>query len=221
MLTKAKLLIGHNATDEGTGFQGFADGDPWSSLVITGPDAAPIVSITAGDTFSDFGLTELFFGTNEPANAEVPIPEVLARLPEGTYTFTGEMVGGDTQEIVATLTHAIPADPVLTSPSEGATDVDPDDTLVQWEDMTTDIAGNALTIVGYEVIVATKGGSGVSAGLRPPGVQYLRAGDGDEHRDPAAVHARGDRVRVRGARDRAERESEVEFRSLHERCERR
>ncbi|MGH8561092.1 MAG: hypothetical protein ACRES4_03945, partial [Nevskiales bacterium] len=37
-LEDAKLLIEHNFTDEDTGFQGFADGDPSNELSITGPD---------------------------------------------------------------------------------------------------------------------------------------------------------------------------------------
>jgi hypothetical protein len=35
-LEKAKLLIEHNATDEDTGFQGFADGEPWNEPCLSG-----------------------------------------------------------------------------------------------------------------------------------------------------------------------------------------
>ena len=39
-LKAAKILIEHNSTDEDTGFQGFADGEPWNELTITDPERA-------------------------------------------------------------------------------------------------------------------------------------------------------------------------------------
>jgi len=152
-LTQAKLLIEHNATDEDTGFQGFADGDPWNELTITGPGGVAIVTVTPAGGLFNFGLTELFFETSEPPNAEVPIDDVLARLPEGTYTFRGVMVDAGETTLTATLTHDIPAGPELVSPEDGASDVDPANTVVSWEPVTTDIDGEPITVVGYQVIV--------------------------------------------------------------------
>jgi hypothetical protein len=137
-LVAAKLLIEHNTTDEDTGFQSFADGDPWNGL-------------TGG--LLDFGLTELFFETSEPENAEVPIAEVLARLPEGTYTFTGDMVDGGQSTTTATLSHNIPAGPELLTPADGSTGVDPSNVVVSWEAVSQDINGSFITIVGYQVVV--------------------------------------------------------------------
>lgn len=153
-LTKAKLLIEHNATDEDTGFQGFADGDPWNTLTIAGPGSQSIVTANPQGGLFDFGLTELFFETSEPKNEDVPIADVLGRLPEGTYTFTGEMVGGGETSLTVTFTHTIPAGPVLNAPADGARDVDPENTTVTWDLVTTDIEGQSITIVGYQVIVA-------------------------------------------------------------------
>jgi hypothetical protein len=152
-LKAAKLLIEHNATDEDTGFQGFADGDPWNELVISDPDGVQILTVYSETGLSDFGLTELFFETSEPPNDEIPISDVLARLPEGTYTFTGDMVDGDESEITATFTHTIPAGPQLLTPADGSTDVDADNTVISWQPVTKDIHGSAVTIVGYQVIV--------------------------------------------------------------------
>ncbi len=152
-LTQAKLLIEHNSTDEDTGFQGFADGDPWNELTISGPGSVEIVKVTPAGGLFNFGLTELFFETSEPANEDVPIDEVLARLPEGTYTFRGVMVDGGESTMTATFTHDIPAGPELTSPADGAADVDPANTVVSWEPVTTDIDGGPLNIVGYQLIV--------------------------------------------------------------------
>lgn len=153
VMSAAKLLIEHNATDEDTGFQGFADGDPWNELVITDPDGKQILTVYPENGLFDFGLTELFFETSEPLNDEVPISEVLARLPEGTYTFTGDMVDGDESVLTATFTHTIPAGPELLTPADGSTDVDPDNAIISWEPVTQDINGSAVTIVGYQVIV--------------------------------------------------------------------
>ena len=155
-LSAAKLLIEHNATDLDTGFQGFADGDPWEELVIEGP-SGPIARVTPEGGLAGFGLTELFFETSEPPNADVPISQVLARLPEGTYTFTGKMVGGGSSSMSATFTHAIPAGPVLVAPAEGATDVDPSNAVMSWETVTkTHDGAKDVKIVGYQVIVERK-----------------------------------------------------------------
>ena len=153
VLVEAKLLIEHNSTDEDTGFQGFADGDPWDELIISGPGEVDIATFTSGGGLSNFGLTELFFETAEPENAEVPIDDVLERLPEGIYSFTGDIVDGDESTVTAILSHDIPAGPVLLSPEDDAEDVDPSNTIVSWELVTTDLDGDAVDIVGYQVIV--------------------------------------------------------------------
>ena len=149
----AKILIEHNAEDEDTGFQAFGDGDPWNELQISGPGGQRILTVNARGGLFDFGLTELFFETNEPENDEMPIPDVLALLPEGTYTFRGIMVDGPPSTITATLTHTIPAEPTLITPQDDAEDVDPANTVITWTPVTTDLDGGAINIVGYQVIV--------------------------------------------------------------------
>jgi hypothetical protein len=152
VLTQAKLLIEHNATDKDTGFQGFADGDPWNQLEIN--PSAPLVVINAAGGLLDFGLTELFFETSEPPNDEVAISDVRARIPEGNYTFTGDMVGAtENSSLTADMTHAIPAGPKLLTPAAGASDVDPTATVVSWEPVSQTLDGQSIAIVGYQVIV--------------------------------------------------------------------
>lgn len=153
VIKAAKLLIEHNATDEDTGFQGFADGDPWNELVISDPNGEQILTVYPETGLFDFGLTELFFETSEPPNDEVPVSDVLARLPEGTYTFIGDMVDGDESEMTATFSHTIPAGPQLLTPADGSMDVDANNTVISWQPVTQDINGSAVTIVGYQVIV--------------------------------------------------------------------
>jgi hypothetical protein len=149
---EARLLIEHNASAEDTGFQGFVDGDPWKRLDIVGPDETVVLSVSARGSLRDLGLTELFFETQEPANAEVPIADVLARLPEGTYEFEGRDIEGNEVEGEATLTHAIPAGPEIVTPAEASV-VDPRAAVVDWEPVTETIAGDPVDIVGYELIV--------------------------------------------------------------------
>ena len=152
-LSDAILLIEHNSTDEDTGFQGFADGDPWNELTIADPDGVGIVTVTPGGGLLDFGLTELFFETSEPENAEVPIDDVLDRLPEGIYTLAGDLVDVEPDQLTAELTHDIPAGPELVSPEDGATGLDPSVIVVSWEAVSEDIGGDPVSIVAYQVIV--------------------------------------------------------------------
>ena len=84
-LKEAKLNIEHNATDKDTGFQGAIDSEGWKRLDVRGPDGQ-VLAFEARGTLADLGLTELFFESVEPENADVPIEEMLATLPEGNYT---------------------------------------------------------------------------------------------------------------------------------------
>ena len=154
-LKEAKLIIEHNATDNDTGFQGFIDGEGWDRIVITGPDGA-ILSIEGRGKLGKLGLTELFFESVEPEDADVPIDKVLATLPEGEYTVEGSVMeagekGGKTIG-KAWLTHNIPAGPVLKTPADGTT-VSADDVVMSWAPVTQTIKGTNVTIVSYQLIV--------------------------------------------------------------------
>lgn len=149
----SKLLIEHNATDEDTGFQLATDGEAWNHLEIRGPGGKRVLTVQARGRLRRVGFTEMFFETQEPENAEVPIPEMLANLPEGDYEFHGTSVDGLAMEGTATLTHAIPAGPVLISPMAGAT-VDPNaDLEVTWQPVTQTIFGAPVDVTHYQLIV--------------------------------------------------------------------
>jgi hypothetical protein len=147
-----KLLIEHNATAEDTGFQVFLDGEPWNRLKIEGPDGSSLLDVRAQGRLRNLGLTEFFFETNEPPNAEVPIEELLARFPEGEYEFEGRSIDGAEMTGTARLTHSIPKGPRILSPREGAV-VNPNRTLIRWDPVTESITGSPVEIVGYEVII--------------------------------------------------------------------
>jgi hypothetical protein len=148
VLKEAKLNIEHNATDGDTGFQGFLDGEGWSNLQVTGPGGL-VLRFQGKGSLRKLGLTELFFETVEPENADLPIRELLAMLPEGEYLF--EEAGG-LQHGKAWLTHRIPAGPVLVSPpSESA--VPASELVVSWKPVIRSLTGQPLTIIAYQLII--------------------------------------------------------------------
>jgi hypothetical protein len=154
-LKEAKLNIEYNATDEDIGFQGFVDGEGWQSLVVSGPEG-DVLKFEGLGALATHGLTELFFETVEPAVADMPLEEVLAVLPEGSYTFAGPaMEAGESlgqTAGMAWLTHDIPAGPELTAPEEDA-DVPVSDLTLSWEPVTRMIDGSPAEIVAYQLIV--------------------------------------------------------------------
>ncbi len=155
-LKDAKLNIEHNATDFDTGFQGFVDSEGWRELTFTGPKGK-VLKISGLGSFAKLGLTELFFESVEPENADVSIAEMLTKLPAGNYTIEGPgMENGESTgktKGIAWLTHNIPAGPVLEAPAEESevpTDVD---LLMKWEPVTKTISGKAVKIISYQLIV--------------------------------------------------------------------
>jgi hypothetical protein len=154
-LKEAKLNIEHNATDHDTGFQGFIDSEGWQRLEMTGPDGN-VLAFKAQGELGELGLTELFFESVEPANADVPIADVLARLPEGDYLISGKGIEagertGSTSG-TALLTHTIPAGPKLLTPADGSV-VPLTGVTMSWEPVTQTLTGDDATIIAYQLIV--------------------------------------------------------------------
>ena len=154
-LKEAKLNIEHNATDEDTGFQGAIDSEGWRRLEVRGP-RGPVLAFEARGSLAKLGLTELFFESVEPENANVSIDEMLAKLPEGDYA-----IAGPTQENgksagrtsgTAWLTHDIPAGPALVSPAEGAT-VPTRGVVARWKPVSKSITGQAVRVIAYQLII--------------------------------------------------------------------
>jgi hypothetical protein len=154
-LKEAKLNIEHNATDRDTGFQGFVDSEGWRRLDARGPDGR-VLDFRGRGTLGRLGLTELFFETVEPENADVPIRRMLAKLPEGQYRFAGvgQENGDRTGRTVgkAWLTHDIPQGPQLVAPAEGAT-VPLSGVVARWEPVSKTITGRPVKIVAYQLII--------------------------------------------------------------------
>jgi hypothetical protein len=155
-LKEAKLIIEHNAKDNDTGFQGFIDSEGWSELTITGPDGA-VLTLKGQGKLGELGLTELFFETVEPENADVSIPDMLKVLPEGQYVIKGiAMEAGERKGTTigtALLTHNIPEGPELLSPAEGASVPADEELVVSWEPVTQTIYGKPVNIISYQLII--------------------------------------------------------------------
>ncbi len=158
-LKEAKLIIEHNATAGDTGFQGFIDSEGWQRLDVKNPNGDVVLTFEGQNTLADLGVTELFFETVEPANADVPIEEVLAKMPAGNYTISGpSMENGESSGLTsgtALLTHTIPAGPQLLTPTQGATVAD--DLVVSWNPVTRTIQGGPVDIIAYQLIIEKDG----------------------------------------------------------------
>lgn len=154
-LKEAKLNIEHNATDNDTGFQGAIDSEGWKQLTVTGPGGA-VLSLAGRGELAKLGLTELFFETVEPENVDVPIEEMLDKLPAGDYTIAGQsMENGESSGMTggtAVLTHDIPAGPELLSPTAGAT-VPTSRLVASWRAVSETITGDPVNIIAYQLII--------------------------------------------------------------------
>jgi len=155
-LKEAKLNIEHNATDHDTGFQGAIDSEGWKRLDVTDPDGNIVLTFRGRGELGTLGLTELFFETVEPENVDVPIDEMLAKLPEGNYTIAGpSMENGDSSgrtEGTALFTHTIPAGPQLLSPAAGAT-IPTIGQVASWGPVDKTITGDDVNIIAYQLII--------------------------------------------------------------------
>lgn len=152
-LADARIIIEINATDGDAGIQIFLDGEGWNVCQVSDPNGIIVLNIQASGSVGMQGITELFFESAEPSFDEQPLEDLLALFPKGKYnidctTTEGQMLNGS-----ATLTHKLPAAPVVT-PAEGA-EVNPNmPVVIQWQSVTTAFPGGELGVIaGYEIIV--------------------------------------------------------------------
>lgn len=123
---------------------------------VAGPDGK-VLDFKAEGELGRLGLTELFFESVEPENADVPISELLETLPEGEYKFEGiavedgEKIG--TNVGTALLTHDIPKGPELLTPEEDEEVSADEDLLVSWEAVDETIDGSPVNIIAYQLII--------------------------------------------------------------------
>ena len=106
----AKIIFETNFSDRDTGIQIILDGEPWKEVEIKGPNGE-ILEVEAEGKLRRFGLTELFFESNEPNWDDMPLEDILALFPEGNYKFKGETTKGSSLRGNATLSHELPCAP--------------------------------------------------------------------------------------------------------------
>lgn len=149
-LGDARLKFEVNATDEDGGIQVFLDAVPWKSMAIFDPNGRMIFRSIARGSIGKQGGTELFLESGEPEFSEQSLEELFELFPEGDYRFFGRGLEREILVGTATLTHNIPAGPLLVSPLEGEVPVDPDNTVVQWEPVEDP---NGSPIIAYQVLI--------------------------------------------------------------------
>ena len=148
----AKLFFEYQSTDDDTGIHGLFDTSGFSELCVFAPNGDLILAVKPQSQLVDLGMGGIFFESREPVEAEFPQSELVSQFPEGSYqvaatTFDGKPLTGG-----ATLSHAIPAPPVIVSTDDGDV-VDPENLVIVWEPVTETVSGGSVDIVGYEVIV--------------------------------------------------------------------
>jgi hypothetical protein len=152
-LDDAELFIEINATDGDAGIQVFLDGVGWQRMKIFDPDGKKIVDTKNKNSVKIQGITEFFFESAEPSFEVQSLEELMALFPEGRYTFQGTTTNGKKLTGKTTLTHDFPDQPLQVSPVDGATNVDPDNTVLEWE-LVPDPPGSE--IISYEIVVETE-----------------------------------------------------------------
>lgn len=148
----ARIYIEFNQSGNDLGFHVFLDGEDWRALKILSPSGRTIFDATGRGAYSELGLTELFFEGAEPSLDDVPLADLLARFPEGTYKFVGVTVDGTGLTSRATLSHAIPDGPPVSA------EVDGDDVVIRWAPVSAPPPGfptRKIKVVGYQVIVGS------------------------------------------------------------------
>jgi hypothetical protein len=149
---EARIFFEYNSTDNDLGVHVFLDGEDWRTLRIVHPNGRTIFEVTTRGGFGKFGLTEMFFEGAEPSLEEVPLEELLEQFPQGQYKFIGMTVDGTRLESTATLSHAVPAGP------EVSTEMDDDEVVIRWKAVTGPAKGfpaEQIEIIGYQVIVGS------------------------------------------------------------------
>lgn len=159
-LEVAKLYVEHNATDEDTGVHGLFGGEAWSELCIWDPNGTLIFFADPQAQLGDLRIADLFFESREPGNDEYTVDDLRASFPAGPYAVGGTDFEGTPRVATAVFTHDIPSEPDITSPdlaedeeSAAAALVASEDLTVEWEEVTTTVFDDPVTIIGYEVIV--------------------------------------------------------------------
>lgn len=156
--SKSDLYFELNATDRDVGLHGILDGDSWRVATIRGPGGAfNVLRAVPNQASPEFGMTELFFESNEPPIDERSFAELIALFPPGAYSFVGRraednalMTGSDV------LSTAMPCPAIVPTPRLVSGDL-----IVRWRprpgsyDPDTGVcaSANPVSVAYYQVVV--------------------------------------------------------------------
>jgi hypothetical protein len=173
----AQIFWEYNSTANDLGVHVSLDAEDWKTVEIVHPNGQTIFRVDGAGGFGQLGLTELFFEGAEPSLDEFPLADLLGLFPEARYTFIGVKVDGHRLTSRPTLSHAIPAGPVVDSEVNG------NSVVISWDPVTGTPAGfpsRPIVIVGYQVLVdpfqVTLPASATSVTLPVEFVESLAAG---------------------------------------------
>lgn len=110
--SKHDIYFELNATDGDVGLHGILDGDAWASAKISGPGGTfDVIRAFSNQDSPEFGMTELFFESNEPPLDERSFQELITLFPPGVYTFSGLTTANEALIGEDTLSAAMPCPP--------------------------------------------------------------------------------------------------------------
>ncbi|HXE75196.1 MAG TPA: hypothetical protein VNN18_06130 [Candidatus Xenobia bacterium] len=150
-----KIFIEVNATDGDAGIQIFLDAEGWTRLEVFDPSGQPVLDFMAKGSGEQQGITELHLESAEPSFEDQTLAELFLLFPAGQYSFKGVTDEGKSLSGKATLSHILPAGPVIGSPAEGQVLNAGSPVVIDWEPVTTAFPGSSpgVNVVAYQVIV--------------------------------------------------------------------
>ncbi len=196
--SEARIYIEFNQTGNDLGFHVSLDGEDWTSLEIVNPAGETIFEVEGTAAYQDLGMTELFFEGAEPSLDDFPLADLLALFPEGRYTFIGVTVGGSRVMSRATLSHAIPDAPAV------STRLDDDTIIISWAPVSDPPEGfpeRRIDIVGYQIIVGSFQVTlpASSTEVTVPREFFQSLGPGDHPFEVLAIDASGNQTITEGS----------------------
>lgn len=126
--SKHDIYFELNATDGDAGLHGILDGDAWASAKIKGPGGTfDVIRAISNQDSPEFGMTELFFESNEPPLEERSFAELITLFPPGNYKFVGVTTANEAMVAWDILSVAMPCPPVVRVKRDAEGDM-----LIRW-----------------------------------------------------------------------------------------
>ena len=93
-----RIIIEFNSTGQDAGVQLFFDAEAWKTVSVLDPKGHKIFEVKPKGKLRALGGSELSVESDEPDIADVPLADLFAQFPEGTYTFVGTSPDGEEAE---------------------------------------------------------------------------------------------------------------------------